>query len=311
VSRINETLFADGMKIRAELMWLLLCVAAVPNFLPAQELPESLTATSALSSSKEKRLEREIAGAEAALARIARSAEAQPREMADATSALADLYLKAGDYERASPLIERALEIRRTRLGDEDRDTAASFQQLAEFREELGAFPEAETLYRKALGVRKQADSGSVGTAATLHGLGRLLSKMDNVAEAERSLREALAIREQKLSAEDVETAYTLYELAKIEACKQNYSKAHELTGRASRIFDMALGKEHPDVEDARFFMEAFSDSVNEKLFGFGMQIGHIPGGPSPEARAGETEDQPTRRRLFLSGPITHKRPKG
>jgi CHAT domain-containing protein/tetratricopeptide (TPR) repeat protein len=293
------------MKMRAELIWLLLCVAARPNLLPAQELPESLPVTSALSNSGEprKRLEREIAEAEMALGRLAQSAETQPRETANATSALADLYLKAGDYERASGLIEQALEIRRTRFGDEDRDTAASFQQLAEFREELGAFAEAETLYRQALGVRRQADSGSIETAAALHGLGRLLSKMGNFAEAGQLLREALAIRERKLSAQDVEIAYTLYELAKIEACKGNDSEAHILGGKAYDIFKAALGAKHPDTEDARIVMEAFGEAVAEKAFGFGMQIGHIPGGPSPEAQTGKTEDQLGRRRFFLTGP--------
>jgi tetratricopeptide (TPR) repeat protein len=298
-----------SINMRVKLM-LLLCIAAMPNFLPAQEVVESLTVTSALSNSKEpqNRLAREIAEAEVTLARIAGSAEAQPRETADATCALADLYLKAGEYERASPLIERALEIRRTRLGDKDRDTAASFQQLAEFREELGAFLEAEKLYRQALAVRKQADSGSVETAATLHSLGRLLSKVDNVAEAEWLLREALAIRKQKLSAQDVDIAYTLYELAKIEAHNGKDSEAHSFSGEAYDIFKAALGAKHPDTEDARMVMEAFGEIVNEKMIGFGMQIRHIPGGPSSEAPAGKTEDQSARRQCVRAHRVIESR---
>jgi len=107
---------------------------------------------------------------------------------------------------KRSPLIDRALKIRRASLGDKDRATAASLHQLAQFREELGTFAEAEALYRKALDLRRaHADWGSGGTAATLHALGRLLSRTDNVAEAEQLLREALVIEEQRPLAKDVQ----------------------------------------------------------------------------------------------------------
>jgi CHAT domain-containing protein/tetratricopeptide (TPR) repeat protein len=283
--------------MRAKLL-LLLCVASLPSFLPAQV--EELLDDSVLINHSDP--QKRLAAAQAALARKESSAGAQSPETADAICALADLYLKAGDYERASPLIERALKIRRTSLGDDHWDTATSFQQLAEFREELGSFAEAEKLYRSALRVREHADSNSVETAANRHALGRLLSKMDNLAEAERLLREALAIEEQKLG-KDVQTAYTLYELAKIEAHNGNDSEAHSLSGKAYDIFKVALGAKHPDTEDARMVMEAFGEIVNEKMFGFGMQIEHIPGGPSSEAPAGKIDDQSARRQLFLSGP--------
>jgi tetratricopeptide (TPR) repeat protein len=144
--------------MRAKLL-LLLCVILVPSSLPAQEILEQTIFTSVLLNAPDpqKRLAGEIAAAEAELARKEVSAGARSPETANAVSALADLYLKAGDYERASPLIERALEIRRTNFGDEHRDTAASLHQLAQFREELGAFAEAETLYRSALRVRIRA----------------------------------------------------------------------------------------------------------------------------------------------------------
>jgi CHAT domain-containing protein len=294
--------------MRVKLMFLLY-MAWVPNFLPAQEVPESLTIPSALSNPKEpqERLARQIAGAQAALARIGGSAEAQPRETADATFALANLYLKAGEYEQASPLIERALEIRRTKFGDKDRDTAASFQQLAEFREELGGFAEAEKLYSDALAIRKLENSNSIETATTLHALGRLLSKMDKVREAEPLLREALTIREQKLSDQDVDTAYTLFELAKIAANNGNDSEARSFSAKAYNIFKAALGAKHPDTEDARMAMEAFGEVINEKMTGFGMGIRNIPGGPSSAASAGNTEDQSAKRQLFLSGPYNSK----
>ena len=187
-----------------------MCLASWPSLLPAQ-LDEIITISALVNyEDPQKRLASQIAAAETELARKESTAGAQSPETADAVSALAELHFKAGNYERASPLIERALKIRLTSLGDGHLDTAASRHQLAQFREELGAFLDAETLYRRALQVREQADSGSTETAATLHALGRLLSKMDNLTEAEQLLRRALAIEERRSPAKDIQTAYTL-----------------------------------------------------------------------------------------------------
>jgi|SRR5271165_1044813 len=283
--------------MRAKLL-LLMCVASLPNFLPAQLVEEVLIDSVPFNHpDPQKRLAGEITAAQEALARKESSAGAQSPETADAVSALADLYLKAGDYERASPLIERALKIRRTSLGDENWDTAASLHQLAQFREELGAFAEAEALYRSALRVRAQADSHSVETAATLHALGRLLSKTDNVAEAERLLREALAIEEQRLLAKDVQTAYTLYELAKIEARNSHDSECAALSRRAYEIFKMTLGEHNPDTEDARSMMEVMA--------GLGESVANALGGVTGVLeQMGEKKAQPNRRQLNLSGPF-------
>ena len=281
--------------MRVKLLLLLLCVTSLPDSLPAQLGFEEVLIDSALINhpDPQKRLAGEIAAAQAALARKESSAGAQSPEIADAVSALANLYLKTGDYERASPLIERALKIRRTSLGDDHLDTAASFHQLAEFREELGSFAEAQKLYGSALRVREHADSNSAETAATRHALGRLLSKMDNLAEAERLLREALAVEEQKL-AKDVQTAYTLYELAKIEARIGHGREAATLSGRAYEIFAETLGKQNPDTEDARSMMEPLADTLSNALVNAGMQISSI----------GEQKALPTRKRLSLSGPF-------
>lgn len=169
--------------------------------------------------------------------------------------------------------------------------------------DELGAFAEAEKLYRDALVVREKADSRSAETAATLHGLGRLLSKTDNLVKAEESLREALAIREQQLPAEALETGYTLYELAKIEARNGNASEAKTLNEGAHKIFQTALGTHHPDAEDARLFAEALGDSIGETIGEtvnlLGMRLRNLP-----SSREGAKKVEPVGRQLFRSGPF-------
>ena len=129
-----------SMKMRVTLI--LLFMACLPVLLPAQFEDAFMTSGLVGPRRQKEKPGQKIAEAEAALARATSQGEQSP-ETAEAASALADLYLKAGDYERAKRLIERALGIRRTSFGEKHQETAASYQQLAEFREELGAFEEA------------------------------------------------------------------------------------------------------------------------------------------------------------------------
>jgi CHAT domain-containing protein len=279
---------------------LLIWAAFFPSLLQAQLfhfriLPEADPTPQEQQEQQKKSLESEIAEAQSELAHIEESAGDQSPQIANAASALAELYLRAGDYERASPLIERSLNIRSQNAGENRLEEAASLHQLAEFREELGEYSQAESLYEKALDIRKGADPKSVQLAATLHAMGRLLSKMNHVEKAQENLREALAIREQHLPAGDIQIAYTLYELAKIEGRNGNGSQAKEDAERAQQIFQTELGADHPDTQDARSVMEAFGETLNGKILRFGDRIKHLED-------AGKPADQQHWRELFLSG---------
>jgi CHAT domain-containing protein/tetratricopeptide (TPR) repeat protein len=247
---------------------------------------------------QKKSLESEITEAQSELARIEESAGGQSPQTANAASALAELYLKAGDYERAGPLIERSLKIRRQNPGENDLEEAASLHQLAEFREELGEYSQAEILYEKARDIRKGAGPKSVQLAATLHAMGRLLSKMNHVEEAQKNLREALAIRKEQLPAGDVQIAYTLYELAKIEGRNGNSAQAKEDAEAAQEIFQTELGADHSDTQDARSVMEVFGETLNGKIISYADRIKHLGETPEP----GKPPDQQHWRELFLSG---------
>jgi CHAT domain-containing protein/Tfp pilus assembly protein PilF len=281
-----------GIKMKAIVMFL--CVIGPPVLLPAQMIDNlSLISRSLEPRKQSEKPGQKIADAEAALAR-AKSQDPRSLETADAASALADLYLKVGDYERASPWIATALKIRSEILGDHSLETSASYHQFAEFREELGAFEEAEKLYDDALNARQQADPNSLETAVTLHAMGRLLSKMNKLEDAKSRLRSALAIRKAKLPLDDVETAHTLYELARIEASAGNDSEARNLAERARQIFEAKLGSDDPNADDARLMMEPLSDSIGEVAFGLGRRILDI--GPG-------MDEKPVRTQFFLTGP--------
>jgi len=56
--------------------------------------------------------------------------------------------------------------------------------------------------------------------------------------------------------------AYTLFELAKIEARNSHDSESAALSRRAYEIFKITLGEHNPDTEDARSMIEVMGDSA-------------------------------------------------
>lgn len=61
------------------------------------------------------------------------------------------LYSSMGDYAKAEPLHQRALEIRQKVLGSNHTTTAESLNNLAGLYRSLGDYPKAEQLYQRAL----------------------------------------------------------------------------------------------------------------------------------------------------------------
>jgi tetratricopeptide (TPR) repeat protein len=64
---------------------------------------------------------------------------------------------RAGKYEEARPLAERALEIREKALGPEHPDVARSLNNLANLYRDKGDYARAETIYQRALAIREKA----------------------------------------------------------------------------------------------------------------------------------------------------------
>ena len=62
---------------------------------------------------------------------------------------LATLYREIGDYEKALPLYQRALDIREKVLGSEHPDFATTLDNLAGLYENMGAYTKALPLYQK------------------------------------------------------------------------------------------------------------------------------------------------------------------
>ena len=78
------------------------------------------------------------------------------RERHVASANWASLYAAMGEYSKAEPLYQRALQIREKALGPEHADTAASLNNLGELYYQLGNYAKAEDFLRRVLEIREK-----------------------------------------------------------------------------------------------------------------------------------------------------------
>src|SRR6266540_1646741 len=156
---------------------------------------------------------------------------------------------RAGKYDEALSLVERALEIRERLLGTEHRDVAAGIDSLAGVYSDRGEYVKAEPLYLRALAIREKAlgiDHPDTATGAS--NLGKLYHYQGKYGEAESLYKRSLEIREKALGKDHPDTAEVLNNLAVLYSAQGKYVEAEPLYKRALDIREKALGKDHPST---------------------------------------------------------------
>jgi tetratricopeptide (TPR) repeat protein len=86
----------------------------------------------------------------------------QQRGAAQSFSDLGASVLHPGKYDSAGPALERALEIRRRRLGGRDTFVAATLLDLADVADDRGDFRRSDSLAQEALRILRQAHGESI-----------------------------------------------------------------------------------------------------------------------------------------------------
>jgi CHAT domain-containing protein len=154
---------------------------------------------------------------------------------------------RAGKYDEALPLAERALEIRETLLGTEHHDVAAAIGCLASIYLGRGEYVKAEPLFKRAIDIRvKTLGNDHPDTAASLSNLGELYYLHGKYVEAEPLHKRALDIRVKALGNDHPDTAESLHNLAGLYKRQGKYREAGPLYNRSLNILEKTLGKDHP-----------------------------------------------------------------
>jgi CHAT domain-containing protein/Tfp pilus assembly protein PilF len=156
---------------------------------------------------------------------------------------------RAGKYDEALSLIERALEMREGLLGPNHRDVSDALFSMGVISSLKGEYAKAEPLFQRALAIRERTlEPEHPDIATSLNSMANLYSDRGDYARAESPYRRALAIREKALGPEHPETALSLNNLAILHKDKGEYAKAEPLFRRVQVIWEKALGPDNPNV---------------------------------------------------------------
>jgi CHAT domain-containing protein/Tfp pilus assembly protein PilF len=156
---------------------------------------------------------------------------------------------RAGKYDEALPLGERALAIREKMLGPERPSVAAALNNLGNLYKDKGDLATAEQLYQRALKIREKVlGPEHPDVAQSLNNLAVIHRSQGDLDKAELLYQRALEIKEKALGPEHPSVATSLNNLAIVCRDRGDYVRAEPLYQRALKIREKILGPEHPDV---------------------------------------------------------------
>ena len=179
--------------------------------------------------------------------------DGQPEVQARMLDEMGRAYQGLGLYDRAEPLLRRALALRRSVHGEDPMEVAKSLDNVATLLQRQGRYGEAEPLFRRALAIRRShPDPEKANVDVGLNNLALLLKQKGDRAAARRLYREALAIKRERFGRESPETATALHNLASLLRESGELADAEPLLRRALSLRREALGEEHPRVAESR-----------------------------------------------------------
>jgi tetratricopeptide (TPR) repeat protein len=185
------------------------------------------------------------AGAERVQAELANEPELQ----ADMLTMMGRTYRRLGAYDRALPLLERALASGKLAFGEEHVRVAQTLHDLGVVQGDRGDYAAAARSLEQALGMHRRLQGPAhPDVAVTLAELGRVYQDEGANARAEPLHREALSIRQQALGPEDGETAVSLSDLASVLRLNGDLAGAEGLLLQCLDINRKVRGDEHPNT---------------------------------------------------------------
>ncbi len=178
-------------------------------------------------------------------AEVVRDLESDPVARAEVLDTVGNLYRTLGRFDRAGPMLEEAVALRREHLRAGHPDTAASLHNLAWLHHDLGRYALAEPLYREALAARRAAlGEDDEAVDRTLLNLAWLLTQMGQYNEAETTFRDVLARRVRRHGDGHRDVAIAKAGLAALFFDSGENAKGVVPAAEAARVFLAAEGTE-------------------------------------------------------------------
>ena len=175
---------------------------------------------------------------------LAKDLDLRARMMAE----MGAVYQNLGLYSRSESLLQKALDIQRGALGEENSVTLSSMNLLAHTLTLQGRYSEGEALARRTADLsRKVFGPRSPEALKTTNTLVGVLISQGRLDEAEALARQNLESAEASLGTDNVDTARYMGALATIETSRTHFEEAEKLLLRALEIRTRMNGPEHPD----------------------------------------------------------------
>lgn len=178
--------------------------------------------------------------------RIGVELAADPATQAAMYGVAARVYSNLGILDRAESLLVTSLELARASGGEDSLTFADLEHDLGGVRLALNQYERAEASLRHALDVRRRLGARSEDLAASLEGLGELLSETNRLHEGEPYLREAVAIRRQHPGPAADGTMSAVYELGLLLHRQGKFAESGQLFREAVEIGRRRSGTNSP-----------------------------------------------------------------
>jgi non-specific serine/threonine protein kinase/serine/threonine-protein kinase len=175
--------------------------------------------------------------------------EKQPLVEASLQLTIGKAYRDLGVYPEAQRHIERAIELRRHALGEENPDTLLSKRDLASLYASQGKFAQSATLFNQVLDLeRRKLGNEHRDTMETAFELAVVYDTAGEVARAEPLLDQVLQAQTRVLGKESIDTLETAARLAELYVGRREYAKAEPLMTQTLEAQRRVLGEDHPDT---------------------------------------------------------------
>jgi serine/threonine protein kinase/Tfp pilus assembly protein PilF len=182
-------------------------------------------------------------------ARIMDNTVLQPEVRAQLLESIGLAYRRKGDSDRAIPLFEQAVAIRRSEHPIDSHRTAAALANLARALTDGGNLVSAEAYLQQALDLSKSGDSSpSVETADILVQFAQFeLSAKSDQPRATKLFTEALGVYRSALGNQHLSVAETLSGLASAASWANDYASAERYERQAIAIYQATVSRNYPD----------------------------------------------------------------
>jgi len=191
-----------------------------------------------------------------AAARIGGKFDRQPEVEAAIRDTIGSTYLALGLFPEARRQLERALELQRQVLGDDDRRTLRTMNYLANVAYRQGRYPDAEQSYRQILEIRRRTlGETNRATLASLSNVALCLHAQGKFPDAEKILRQTLDIRTRMLGRQHPDTINNLDSLAIVCYEQAKFAEAEPLFRECTETGRRVLNPEDPLPVNAQYHL--------------------------------------------------------